>query len=57
METMRARMMAERLLDWMRRREPEFLAERGLDTAELRDDFVVADPVALLGELLGAERA
>lgn len=57
MEPPRARMLAERLLDWMRRREPDFLAERGLDTAELRDDFIVADPVALLGELLGAERA
>ena len=57
MEAPRARMLAERLLDWMRRREPEFLADRGLDTAQLRDDFIVADPVALLGELLGAERA
>ena len=57
MEAMRARALAERLLDWMRRREPAFLAERGLDTTSLPADFIVADPVALLGELLAAEQA
>lgn len=57
MEAIRARSLAERLLDWMRRREPAFLAERGLDTSELPADFVVADPVALLGDLLQAEQA
>ncbi|MDA8017715.1 MAG: RDD family protein [Thermoanaerobaculia bacterium] len=57
MESEQARTLAERLLDWMRRREPAFLAQRGLDTKDLPADFIVADPVALLGELLQAERA
>lgn len=55
METMRARALAERLLDWLRRREPGFLAERGVDPAVF--DRPLGDPVDFLGRLLQAEPA
>lgn len=54
MEPFRARDLAERLLDWMKRREPSFLAQHGLDPA---GGLLFDDPVGTLAELLAAERA
>lgn len=54
MEAFRARDLAERLLDWIRRREPTFLSQHGLDPA---GRMLFDDPVGALAELLAAERA